>query len=122
MDGGVALARREEWAVSQFGTAALVDQRRTKRPVRLAARMAGNSGGSIPQQTGSAAELKAAYRLVDADEVTHSAVCALHFAQTRRKATQRPLVFLVQDTCELNFTSHAHCEGLGPEFRMSNSE
>lgn len=114
MDGGLALAQREEWAVSQFGTAQLGDQRRTKRLVRLAAKMARNTSGSIPQQTGCAAEMKAAYRLFDADEVTHAAVCAPHFAQTRRMASQRALVFLVQDTCELNFTSHAQCEGLGP--------
>ncbi len=114
MDGGLALARREEWAVSQFGTAALGDRRRTKRLVKIATKMANNSSGSIPQQCGSAAEMKAAYRLFDAVGVTHAAVCAPHFAQTRRLANQRSLIFLIQDTCELNFTSHAHCEGLGP--------
>jgi hypothetical protein len=76
--------------------------------------MAGNSSGSIPQQTGSAAAMKAAYRLFDAESVTHAAICAPHFAQTRRLASERPLVFLIQDTCELNFTSHVYCEGLGP--------
>ncbi len=114
MDGILALAQREEWAVSQFETAALGDRRRTRRLVRLATQMAGNSSGSIPQQAGSAAAMKAAYRLFDAEGVTHAAVCAPHFAQTRRLASQRSLVFLVQDTCELNFTAHAHCEGLGP--------
>lgn len=114
MDGVLALAHRDEWATSQFETAELGDRRRTRRLVRLATRMAGNSSGSIPQQTGSAAEMKAAYRLFDAEGVTHAAVCAPHFAQTRRLSSRRSLVFLVQDTCELNFTSHAHCEGLGP--------
>jgi len=114
MEGVFALAQREAWAASQFGTTALGDRRRTKRIVKLAAQMAGNSSGSIPQQTGSAADMKAAYRLFDADDVTHAAVCAPHFAQTRRLAGERVLVFLVQDTCELNFTSHVHCEGLGP--------
>jgi hypothetical protein len=114
MDGVLALAQRGEWAVSQFGTAELGDRRRTSRLVRLAAQMASNSSGSIPQQTGSAAEMKAAYRLFDGEGVTHAAVCAPHFAQTRCLASRRPLVFLVQDTCELNFTSHAHCQGLGP--------
>jgi hypothetical protein len=114
MDGVFALAQRETWAASQFGTTELGDRRRTKRIVKLAAQMAGNSSGSIPQQTGSAADRKAAYRLFDADDVTHAAVCAPHFAQTRRLCGERALVFLVQDTCELNFTSHVHCEGLGP--------
>lgn len=113
MDGVVALAQRKEWAISQFGTAQLGDERRTKRLVTLATKMAGNSSGSIPQQTGCAAEMKAAYRLFDANEVTHGAVCAPHFAQTRRLAGARSMVFMVQDTCELNFTSHPRCEGLG---------
>jgi hypothetical protein len=114
MDGIPALAAREAWAASQFATTDLGDRRRSQRLVQLATQMAGNSSGSIPQQTGSAAALKAAYRLFDADDVTHAAVCAPHWAQTRRLAGERPLVFLVQDTCELNFTSHAPCEGLGP--------
>ena len=113
MDGTSALAQREEWAVSQFGTAELGDRRRTKRLVRLANQMSSNSSGSIPQQTGCAADMKAAYRLFDAKDVTHGRVCAPHFALTRRLASERPMVFLVQDTCELNFTSHPHCEGLG---------
>ena len=114
MDGVLALARRDEWAMSQFETAELGDRRRTRRLVRLATQMASNSSGSIPQQAGSAAEMKAAYRLFATEGVTHAAVCAPHFSQTRRLASERSLVFLVQDTCELNFTSHAHCEGLGP--------
>ena len=114
MDGLPALAKRATWAESQFATTDLGDRRRTQRLVTLATQMAGNSSGTIPQQTGSAAAMKAAYRLFDADNVSHAAICAPHFSQTRRLAGQRPLVFLIQDTCELNFTSHAHCEGLGP--------
>lgn len=114
MDGFPAVSRREEWAVSQFATADLGDRRRTRRLVRLATQMAGNSSGSIPQQTGAAADMKAAYRLFDADDVTHTAVCAPHFARTRQLAGRQKLVFLVQDTCVLNFTAHPHCEGLGP--------
>ena len=58
--------------------------------------------------------MKAAYRLFDADGVTHEAVCKPHFDQTRRLAGQLPMVFLLQDTTELNFTSHRACQGLGP--------
>lgn len=114
MDGVFALAQREAWAAAQFGAAELGDRRRTRRLVTLAAQMAGNSSGSIPQQTGSLADMKAAYRLFDADDVTHAAVCAPHWAQTRRRVGERALSFLVQDTCELNFTSHVQCAGLGP--------
>lgn len=114
MDGVPPISQRGAWAESQFATADLGDQRRTRRLVRLATQMAGNSSGTIPQQTGAAADMKAAYRLFDADDVTHAVVCAPHFAHTRELSSQRKLVFLIQDTCILNFTAHPHCEGLGP--------
>jgi len=114
MEGMRALADRDEWAASQFAAADLGDRRRTKRLVRLAAMMAGNSSGSIPQQTGGGADMKAAYRLFAAEDVTHATICQPHFAQSRRAAGQIPMVFLVQDTMVLNFTSHAACAGLGP--------
>lgn len=113
MDGVPSVLQREAWAQSQFSTADLGDRRRTRRIVKLATQMAGNSSGTIPQQTGAAADMKAAYRLFDAADVTHAAVCAPHFANTRRLAEQRKLVFLIQDTCTLNFSAHPHCEGLG---------
>lgn len=114
MDGTQILTDREEWAVSQFAAADLGDARRTRRLVKLAAAMAGNSSGSIPQQTGGGADMKAAYRLFAANDVTHEAICSPHFEQTRRAASQIPMVFLIQDTMVLNYTSHRACKGLGP--------
>jgi hypothetical protein len=114
MDGIGASARRVRWAQQQFATADLGDARRTRRLVQLAAQMAGNSSGTIPQQTGSVAAMKAAYRLFASDDVTHAAVCQPHWEQTRERCFRLPMVFLVQDTAELNFTSHVHCAGLGP--------
>jgi hypothetical protein len=114
MDGGLLLADRAKWAQEQLGSAALGDVRRTRRLVTLATQMAGNSSGTIPQQTGAVAEMKAAYRLFSADDVTHEAICQPHFARTRERAEQLPLAFLIQDTMELNFTLHVHCEGLAP--------
>ena len=54
-EGVVTLARRQVWAQQQFGAAQLGDARRTRRLVKLAAQMAGNSSGSIPQQAGPGA-------------------------------------------------------------------
>jgi hypothetical protein len=114
MEGTLALADRRAWAESQFADAELGDLRRTRRLVTVAAMMAGNSSGSIPQQTGGGADMKAAYRLFSAEGVTHAAVCQPHFELTRQAAASLPLVFLVQDTMVLNFTSHKQCQGLGP--------
>lgn len=114
MDGNLGLADRLRWAEDQFGSADLGDTRRTQRLVRLAWQMAGNSSGTIPQQTGTVADLKAAYRLFSADDVTHQSICGPHFEQTRQRAGRLSTVFLVQDTTELNFTLHRQCQGLGP--------
>lgn len=115
----IGLSEPEAWALDQFGTAELGDARRTKRLVKLAGQMAVNSSGSIPQQTGNAADMKAAYRLFATEAVTHEAICRPHFEQTRGIAGQIPMVFLVQDSAQLNFTMHPHCEGLGPIGRGS---
>jgi hypothetical protein len=114
MEDTLALADREQWAQSQFAAADLGDCRRTRRLVKLAAMMAGNTSGSIPQQTGGGADMKAAYRLFDAEGVTHAVVCQPHFDQTHVAAGQVPMVFLLQDTTVLNFTTHRVCQGLGP--------
>lgn len=114
MEGKPALAYRRRWAEEQFGTAELGDKRRTRRLVKLAEQMAGNSNGSIPQQTGTVADMKAAYRFLSEDEVTHEAVCQSHFQLTRKLAGEQKMVFFVQDTCELDYTTHIHCQGLGP--------
>lgn len=122
MEDTLALANREKWAQSQFAQTELGDPRRTRRLVKLATTMANNTSGSIPQQTGSSCDMKAAYRLFDADDVTHAAVCQPHFDQTRHVASCGPMVFLLQDTMTLNYTTHRACRGLGsigrdPAFR-----
>jgi hypothetical protein len=113
-DGRMSLANRQWWAMEQFGEAELGDARRTKRLVKLATQMAAHSDGSIPQQTGTIADMKATYRLFAEEDVTHDAICGPHIESTRGAASQLPLVFLIQDTCELNFTPHVACRGLGP--------
>ncbi|MCL2641276.1 MAG: hypothetical protein FWD53_10555 [Phycisphaerales bacterium] len=109
MEDTLALANREQWAQSQFAQVQLGDLRRTRRLVKLTTMMAGNTSGSIPQQTGSSADMKAACRLFDADDVTHVAVCQPHFDQTRHVAGQTPMVFLLQDTMPELPTHHARC-------------
>jgi hypothetical protein len=95
MEGIATLAQRQRWAEEQFGSACLGDARRTRRLVRLAAQMAGNSSGSIPQQTGKAADMKAAYRLFAEQDVTAVAILEPHLAQTRARAAALARVFLV---------------------------
>lgn len=54
----------------------------------------------------SLSDLKAAYRLLAEVEVTHRAVLATQWQQTRAQARKAPVVVLVQDPTELDYTAH----------------
>lgn len=114
MEGTLALSDREQWAQEQFGGADLGDRRRTQRLVKVASQMAHSSSGSIPQQTGGGADMKAAYRLFAAEDVTHEAVCTPHWQRTRTLAAELPRTYIVSDFCVLSYTSHVKTKGLGP--------
>jgi Transposase DNA-binding/Transposase Tn5 dimerisation domain len=101
------------WAEQQWSTAALGDARRTHRAVQLGAALASRPESSLPQQTGSWHELKAAYRLLQEPDVTHAALSEPHWQNTRRQAAQAGTVLFVQDTSELDFTAHRQTKDLG---------
>lgn len=104
----------EEWAAEQFGQVDVGDVRRTRRAVKVAARMAHHPAGSIPAQSGDWASTKGAYRLFDQEAVTFEAVVSGHWARTRQAAGKVPLVLMVQDNTQLDFTHLRAVEGLGP--------
>jgi len=101
------------WAQQQWGDAALGDARRTRRAVQLGTVLASRPEASLPQQTGSWGELKAAYRLLNEPDVTYAALSEPHWQATRQQAAQTDTVLLVQDTSELDFTAHRQTTGLG---------
>lgn len=102
------------WAEQQFGSAALGDPRRTRRIVAMAGDMVRNPRASLSEQLPDWASLKAAYRVLDAQEVSRAALLAPHWEQTRRAAHEEAVVLLVQDTTEVDFTAHPKTQGLGP--------
>jgi hypothetical protein len=109
-----ALLDPARWAQQTFGRAALGDRRRTRRAVATATAMAGQPTASLPRQLRAPAALKATYRLLHEPDVTCAALVAPHLAQTRRAAATLPLVLLVQDLTELDYSPHRRTRGLGP--------
>ena len=93
--------------------AVLGDARRTRRAVQLGAALATCPEANLPQQTGSWAGLKSAYRLLNEPDVTHAALSEPHWQATRQQARQAHPVLFVQDTSELDFTAHRYRKGLG---------
>lgn len=93
---------------SLFGHAQLGDQRRTKRLVESFNLMQRHPGGMLPDKLSSPADLRAFYRLCDADEVTHAAIIAAarQHALAQIAACAGP-VLMVHDATELDYTSLA---------------
>jgi len=104
------------WAQETFGGAQLGDRRRSKRLVRVAAQVAADPQGSLPREMGGDwAALKAAYRLVRADGVTHEAISRPVWQQTRQQMEQEPgVVLLVHDDTQVDYGYDPAIKGLGP--------
>jgi len=102
----------QDWADTEFGAANLGDARLTSRLVALARRLATSPDCSFPRSL-DAAELKAAYRFFDNEQVDTDGVLAPHVEQTLQRMTQVPVVLAVQDTTEFNLTHLEATEGLG---------
>ena len=100
------------WAQTHFAGAQLGDRRRSARLVTVAAQIAADPLASLPGQTETWADLKAAYRLFDAPEVTFQAIATPHWQLTRQGPSGRTLI--LDDTTELDFGAHRQIEGLGP--------
>ncbi len=102
------------WAEETFGGVLLKDVRRTRRAVLAAERMAENASASLPAQMQRRKGTKALYRLLNELDVTFEGLMQPHWEQTRRQMETLPVVLLVQDTTELDYTHHPRTIGLGP--------
>jgi hypothetical protein len=102
------------WAATTFCHAVLGDARRSRRLVALATALATAPAASLPVALAAPAALKAAYRLLHEADVTVAALTAPHRAQTLAAARTAPVVLLVQDTTELDYTHHPATSDLGP--------
>src|SRR5262249_59784907 len=102
------------WAVQEFADAELGDLRRTQRVVELAPALAQHPTASLPEACGTGAMLKAAYRFFSNDAIAPQDLLRSHSEATYSRLAQVPLVLAVQDTTEVDWTSHLATQGLGP--------
>jgi hypothetical protein len=107
---GIADARL--WAEKQFGTTQLGDERRTRRLVYSAMKIALHPEKSF-NQVFDWNELRGFYNLCNRDEVTYQALLQPHWDQTRQAMAAHPVVLIVHDTTELDFSSHHQLTGAG---------
>jgi hypothetical protein len=120
--GPVALAVAEglagdDWAVQEFGGAALGDRRLSERLVECAraqATMPGRAFCAVAQ--GDWPAIKAYYRMIDQPDdsaVSPAAILAPHRQRTVQRMRAQKTVLCIQDGTDLNYSGLAQCQGLG---------
>lgn len=102
------------WCAKELGAVQLGDQRLEGRAVKVLEQLAAQPTQSIPTACGSNADMQAAYRFFDNPKVSVEKILAPHQAATGQRMAGQPVVLFVHDTSELDYTSHAQMEGLGP--------
>lgn len=94
------------FGMRNFGGLALGDARRTARLVDVADGMCRHPGGTLPDKLPKPHELRALYRLMNCEQVTHEALMQAHAAETHRRVAASPGVVLVlHDATELDYTT-----------------
>lgn len=101
------------WAAQELATACLGDTRLNQRLVRIVADKLAKPTASIPQASGSWAATKATYRFLSSEQFATDRIRAAHLDATRARVAAHHTVLVLQDTTELNYTSHPHTTGLG---------
>jgi hypothetical protein len=101
------------WAEQNFGAVELGDERRTRRLIAAAAAIAARPEKPFPQVFDWNA-LRGFYRLCDREEARLAAVQGPHWEQTRQAMSRHPLVLVLHDTTELDFSGHHALRGAGP--------
>jgi hypothetical protein len=108
-----ASSKNSEWAAREFADAAVGDRRLVRRLVSVAQDFYARPQANLPQACGTRAKTKAAYRLLDHDQLSLPQLLAGHYVSTVERMGDHAVVLAVQDTTALNYTAHRDTEGLG---------
>ncbi len=92
-----------EWVETEFETLDLADKRLNRR-TQLFVAHAVSIGESTPDRTCDTASLKASYRLFDDPKVHFTDLLAPHNQSTLQRMEEHEVVFLIQDTTEIDLT------------------
>ena len=102
-----------EWHEEELAEVDLGDERLNRRAVQVLGSFGKQPSRSIPGSCQSWSETVAVYRLLRHKRVTPRRLLAPHVAATRERMREHPVVLLVQDSSELDYTGKASIDGLG---------
>ena len=101
------------WAVKEFETVDLGDERLNDRLVKIANSFSESPETPINQSCSDWAETKAAYRFFKNDSVDAEEILGAHSLKTIERAREHEVILAVQDTSHIMYTHHPKTSGLG---------
>jgi len=102
-----------QWAQTEFASAQLGDRRLTRRLVQMAGCLAQTPTGALPQAFPNWRDLKGAYRFLDHLEYGPEEIQQAHRQRTLAACRQPGEYLLIEDTTELDYSTHPRTEQLG---------
>ena len=103
----------EQWIEKELERTELGDKRRSKRFIKIVSNLSAKPEASIPEASGTWAETKATYDFWDSPYLKPSMLKKGHTDATVERISQHQVVLVIQDTTELNYTSHKALSGAG---------
>ena len=103
----------EQWIKQELERTDLGDKRRTKRLMQIVSNLSAHPEASVPRASGTWAETKATYDFWDSPYLKPSMIRQGHIESTVERIVQHRVVLNIQDTTELNYTSHKALSGAG---------
>lgn len=105
---------RRRLVQQEFAEVDLGDERRSRRAVAIAERLAANPEASLPDAMGDRSATEALYRHLSNEKVSIDGLLAPHIARTVKRVEHAGLAFAVADTTEFEFGGEKPRDGLGP--------
>ena len=101
------------WAAEELASVDLGAARLNKRLIRIVADKVANPTASIPQASGTWAATKATYAFLSSKQFATDRILQAHLDATHARAAAQQTVLVLQDTTELNYSTHPKTTGLG---------
>jgi hypothetical protein len=100
------------WAMRDWGDIDFGDLRLNHRAVHIGADFFRNPFASPPKMLKSNKKIKAFYRFMDSDKVSHDKLTSSHVAQSRQRIADHKIILAIEDFTTLAFDREYDIEGL----------
>jgi Transposase DNA-binding/Transposase DDE domain len=103
----------DRWVRQELEKTELGDIRRTNRFMKIVSNLSNNPESSVPKASGTWAETKATYDFWDSPYIKPAQLRQGHVDATLERIKNHQIILAIQDTTELNYTTHKAVKGVG---------